>query len=499
MAARRTRSVDSAHPVATWAASRAGISLSESARLRPITAEVSSWTIEATGSGAAAAAVDDNARTVSNGRSIAAQRGSPPRERQVRVSSVVMWRQVALVALLGCGSSSQAKPVTTSVTPVAKPAVVEKPKPAAATEPPAPKSACDDVADLSIDGIIDEWRGTRVFARIGSPSDGAMELHCAWDGTTLALMADVKDDRVVRVRGGHEDHVRVTIAAGGKPIVIDVFPGNSMAKPKITKPAKVSAADSLQAKGFSVEISIPAAVIPEYSASSPQFELVATFHDSDAAAGGDETPLQIAQPIELHDRKDLLDDFLSTVRLSKTDIRVDELVDLDPDRAGKERLVAGGVAIGVLTDRFAFVTLPALPTKIELLPIGPKGTQIVAATVRQTGNGGARELLMLWTVWSGQLSPLVNIELKKELAGNVLESTWKVVKGKKGAELVVEPKPAIGFTAETYLEEPASDADSILLPWDSKRGGIAYTVKGAEIERRDLPPKKARPRTSIGR
>ena len=401
-----------------------------------------------------------------------------------------MWRQVALVALLGCGSSSQAKPQTT-VTPVAKPAVVEQPKRApVAAQPVVPKSACDEVSDLSVDGMIDEWKGTRVFARIGSPSEGAMEVHCAWDGTTLALMANVKDDRVVRVKRGHEDHVRVTIAAGGKPIVVDVFPGNSIAKSKITKPAKVTAADSLQPKGFSVEIEIPAAAIPEYSASTPQFELVATFHDSDAAAGGDDTPLQIAQPIELGDRKDLLDDFLATVQLSKTDIRHDSLVDLDPDRAGKERLVAGGNVIGVLTDQFAFVTLPAAPTKIELLPLGPKGTQIVAAFVRQVGNGGARELLMLWTVWSGQLSPLVNIEIKKEVGSNVLESTLKVTKGKKGPELVVQPKPAVGFTAETWAEEPAADADSILLPWDPDKSGIAYTVKGADIERRELPLKK---------
>lgn len=403
-----------------------------------------------------------------------------------------MWRQVALIALLGCGSSSQAKPAaTTAVTPVAKPAVVDKPKPpVASTEPAVPKSACDDVSDLSVDGIIDEWNGTRVFARIGSPADGSMEVHCAWDGTTLALMANVKDDRVVRVKGGHEDHVRVTIAAGGKPIVVDVFPANSMAKSKITKPGKVTAADSLQPKGFSVEIAIPADAIPDYSPSTPQFELVAAFHDSDAATGGAGTPLQIAQPIELGDRKDLLDDFLTTVRLKKTDIRVDTLVDLDPDRAGKERLVAGGTAIGVLTDQFAFVTLPAPPTKIELLPIGPKGTRVVAAFVRQTGNGGARELLMLWTVWSGQLSPLVNIELKKELGPNVLESTWKIVKSKKGAELVIEPKPAIGFTAETWAEEPSGDADSILLPWDPQKAGIAYSVKGAEIERRELPLSK---------
>ena len=43
--------------------------------------------------------------------------------------------------------------------------------------------------------------------------------------------------------------------------------------------------------------------------------------------------------------------------------------------------------------------------------------------MRQTGNGGSRDLLMLWTVWSGQLQPLGQIEVRKEQGPNVLEAT----------------------------------------------------------------------------
>ena len=134
---------------------------------------------------------------------------------------------------------------------------------------------------------------------------------------------------------------------------------------------------------------------------------------------------------------------------------------------------------------------PADVRKVELIPLGARGLQVVSAIVRQAGNGGSRDLLMLWTVWSGQLQPLVNIEIRKELGANVLETAWKLAKGKKGPELVVEPKPAVGFTAQSYNEIPAGDADPILVPWDETKAGIAYTLKGAEIERRDLPvPKK---------
>jgi len=343
---------------------------------------------------------------------------------------------------------------------------------------------CEDIAtaDFAIDGLLEDWPKP-VAVRIGAAPDGAFALRCAWDGTALALSLDVEDDRVVRVTGrGHEDHVDISISAGGKPTKLVVFPGNAIAKPRRVLPAKVVAADSLQPKGFSIEARIPAAAIAGFSSSTPALELSVVFHDSDQAAGGDDADIPFTGTIELGDKKDLLDDFLKATRLKKSELVVDTMVDLDPDRRGKERLVAGRSVIGVLTDQFAFVNVAGEIAKVTTLPIGPKGAQIVAAVVRQQGGGGRRELLMLWTVWSGQLQPLVQIETKKELGKSVLESTWKVV----GKELVVEPKPAVGATAETWNEEPASDADPILLPWDKARKSVAYGVKGAEIVRRDV-------------
>jgi hypothetical protein len=354
---------------------------------------------------------------------------------------------------------------------------------------------CDDVstADLAVDGLLDDWKQDQVLAKIGGLPDAAIELRCSWDGTALAMALDIKDDRVVRVRGkGHEDHVAIAIKAGGRPVVIDAYPGNAIAKPKITAPPKVEVADSLQPKGFSIELRVPAARIAGFSASTPSFDVHIVFHDSDQATGGADHDVELATTIELGDRKDLLDDFLRQVRLKRADIKLDVMAELDPDRRGKERLVAGGTVIGVLTDQFAFVQLPvprpADVREIKLVPFGK--LSLVQAIVRQTGNGGSRDLLMLWTVWSGQLQPLAQIEVRKELGANVLESTWTLGTGKKGPELVVEPKPAIGWTAETWNEQSAEDADSILVPWDPVKGGTAYTLHGHEVERRDLPAKK---------
>ncbi|MGE5181379.1 MAG: hypothetical protein ACM31C_04935 [Acidobacteriota bacterium] len=358
---------------------------------------------------------------------------------------------------------------------------------------------CDDVstADLSVDGLLDDWKGNQVLARTGGAPDGAVALRCSWDGHALAVAVEVTDDRVVRVPSGrgHEDHVDIAIAApGGRAVRVVAYPGNAMAKPKLSAPARVQVADSLQPKGFSLELRVPAAAIAGLSGSTPSLDLKIVFHDSDAATGGADHDVDLPATIELGDRKDLLDDFLKTVRLSRADVKLDTLAELDPDRRGKERLVAGGTVIGVLTDQYAFVTLPAQKPSdvraIELLPLGPHGQQVISAVVCQRGNGGARDLLMLWTVWSGQLQPLGQIEIRKVLGDKVLQSEWHVAKGKKGPELWVTPKPAVGWTAETWNEAPADDADSIALPWDPKSGGTAYTLTGHELARRDLPVAK---------
>ena len=417
-----------------------------------------------------------------------------------------MWRAVLLVAILGCGGSARQTTAIKDREPDHAPATRDRARvpvgpvvDTVARSTVAAGNQCDNLSlsDISIDGMLDDWKVSHVVTRVGAPRDGSIELRCAWDGQTLGLAFDITDDRVIRVKGGHEDHVTVKVGAGGRTVDVVVFPGNAMARPKISKPAKVAVADSLQPRGFSVEIAIPATVIPGFSSATAGFELDAEFLDADAATGGDDTPLRIAQKLELAERRDLFDDFLAAVRLRREDIKLDRAVDLDPDHAGKERLVAGGTVIGVLAEQYGYVTLPvqgaAAVKSVEPLALGPRGQQVIAAIVRQEDSaGGARELLMLWTVWSNQLQPLVNIEIKKQLGENVLEASWKLVKGKKGPELVVEPKPAVGFTADTWNEVPAGDADAIVLPWDSKKGGIAYTLRGAEIERRDLPPKKRR-------
>jgi len=370
--------------------------------------------------------------------------------------------------------------------------------PAASAEPVA-QVRCDAVAtaDVAVDGLLDDW-GREAVTRAGRAPDGALALRCGWDGAALVLALEVTDERVVRVRGkGDEDRVTLRVSAGKAPVVIDVRPASATAQAVIQRPAKVLAADSLQPRGFSIEARIPAAQLAGLGPSTPSLDLAIVFHDSDRATGGDAADIAITGAIELPDRKDLLDEFLRAVALDRRQVRLDTLVELDPARPGTERVVAGGTVIGVLTDQYAYVALPVERATdvldVALLPLGAKQLQVVAARVRQGGADGSRDLLLLWTVRGGQLQPLAQLEVRKAHAGNVLESTWSIARGPANQpELRVVPRPAVGWSADTWSEVPAPDAEPILLPWDPARSGVAFTLRGTELVRRDLPAPRAR-------
>ncbi len=369
---------------------------------------------------------------------------------------------------------------------------------------------CDAKAaeTVNIDGIVDisdEWSpGTS--GSTGS-KDADYAIRCAWDGKRIVIAVVVTDDRLVRLPkpGGNEDRLVISIAAGGAPVVVNVWPGNAIAKRRVVvtpkAPKKMELADSLTASGFSMEVALPASSVPGLSAATAELQLNVTYEDADAATGPKpDIGFNIARTIELADRSQLFADFLSTVRLRKADIVFDKRANFDVDLRGQERVVMGGTIIGVLTSQFAYVQLPAAkPQDIiarGVLPFGPTttasgGRSIVYAVVRQKFDTGSRDLLMLFTVWSGQLQPLGSFEIRKQIGPMVFETTFQSTKAKggKAMEITLTPKPAVGFTVDNYQPSTEPDADSILLPWDSDRASVVLSLSGMDIVRRDIATK----------
>jgi hypothetical protein len=363
-------------------------------------------------------------------------------------------------------------------------------------------------ADVTVDGMLDDWAGVTKVRAGGTAVDASFDVFCIYDDTRIALAFNVRDDRVVRVKKGpaREDAVDLVIAAGGTPLALALMPGALGAKPRRTLDGKavprwLAVEDTLQDKGFSIEIVIPLAKLPGYSSGTPKITATATFHDSDQATGKTTDDVAIELALALAAKSDLLKDFLRSIKAKPADVRFDQQADVDRGRKGSERIVVAGAALGVLADQFTYVTLPAQTAadviEVKLVDLRGDGSKLIATVVRQHGNGGARDVLTLFGVEAGQLTQVVAIETRKQVGARLLASTWKIastkIKGKSRAELVVQAGPATGFDADSWAEDPAPDVEPINLPWDEDRYGTAFWLDAGAINKRVIaPPKKRR-------
>jgi hypothetical protein len=318
---------------------------------------------------------------------------------------------------------------------------------------------------------------------------------CLYSDKGLALALDVRDDRVVRVGKGkaEEDRLVVELIPGAP---LHLFPGAAGASPRrrlgtAALPRWLAVEDSLAPRGFVVELVVPWRAFPGSSAGSDRLPVQITFHDSDQATGKGSDAVTVGGALELSGRAALVRDFLQAVGQKLRDVTVDVVAEVDVDQRGPERVIAAGKAIGVLTSHFGFVTLPVASggdvRSVQMIDWRGRGSQFVAAVVRQFGGGGSRDLLLLYRITAAQFEPVLTVEVRKELKGNVLESEWKLVPTRrKGVELVVTARPAVGFDPASYHEELAPDASPIHLPWDPARVGTAYWLEGDAVRSRDL-------------
>ena len=99
-----------------------------------------------------------------------------------------------------------------------------------------------------------------------------------------------------------------------------------------------------------------------------------------------------------------------------------------------------------------------------------------------------------WGASGGQLEQIFAVEVRKEADGNRLESTWKLVKKKKGKgmELRVEAQPAVGWDEDTFEEDSADDAEAIHLPWDDARTGGIYWLDRDTLRSKPIAAKKSK-------
>ena len=358
---------------------------------------------------------------------------------------------------------------------------------------------------VDVDGMLDDWEGVAHARANGRDKDQSFDVRCLFDGKHLAIAVDVRDDMLSRRRKAHkdllgEDRLEIELDAGGAPIVLTLFPGTEKVAPRRNLGGKklpkwVAVEDTAQPKGWSVEIEVPLAKVPGWSASAASVGARVVLRDADELKDAAD---ELAHPLTLGlgDKPKLFDRFLRDTRLKKKDLRLDQLADVDRARKGKERVVAGGTILGVIGEQYGYVELPVASAAdvldVKLADLRGDGGRVVLTRLRQHGGGGSRDLIAGWGAAGGQIEQLFAIEIRKEADGNRLESTWSVAKKKKGKgmEIRVQAQPAVGWDEDTFEEDSADDAEPIHLPWDDARTGGIYWLDGDTLRSKPLAPKK---------
>ncbi len=348
---------------------------------------------------------------------------------------------------------------------------------------------CERVqADMfSVDGMTDDWE-TLKGIRFGSGSDAQLDVRCAYDEEKLYIAVQAGDDRVVR--GKKEDKITFSLRSGtGRALSFTVLPGTKRSPRKaIGLPRFVELEDSLQRRGFSVELAVPLRKLPGWSATLPYLRASILFHDSDGPGKSRRVGMKRGK-LHFSDAASTYKQFMQTTGLKNRDVRLDKLVDIDPG-AGAERVIIGGTVMGVLGTSFSYMGLPiASPRDLlsaRVVRFDGSGRHAVLTELRQHGNGGSRDVVIIWFAnGNGGFDAALTVETRKQRGDAFIVNTWSLVPrgkhrdGKKkrrmrGVDLLVQVGEVVGFTESSFREAPASDAKSILAPWGEQQSALYY-------------------------
>ncbi len=355
---------------------------------------------------------------------------------------------------------------------------------------------CDQVGPdmFVVDGMLDDWREIRSFRAGGD--DPGFDLRCAYDDKNLYLSVDVRD-KSMRRTGKKQDHLKINLSAGGKRASLTAYPGYKGTPPKRRwgggkVPRWVEVEDTKQPRGWSLELAMPLARLDGWGQKSPALCAEVAYADADWDGEGIH-PARFAGTLHFSWARGVYRGFLRAAHLSRSDIRLDTLAEVT-GTPGRERVIAGGSVIGVLSDGFTYLTLPVSSPKdvlaVKVVDLAGDGTSALLAHYRQRGNGGSRDIVAVWYLEGSNFSQILAVEVRKQLGDRVLSNRWyltpkgKFRKGKhdkRGYDLVVEAGDVEGWDEDNYNEIPAPDVKPILQPWEDKTSAV-YFFHGNVVE-----------------
>ncbi len=333
---------------------------------------------------------------------------------------------------------------------------------------------------ITVDGMLDDW-GEATGVTVAAPDAAAagFNLRCAYDAQKLYLSVDVSDNRLIRSRDRKEDDHLVFHFGAGKT-TLTVFPASGNIPHYMVwsdgKRRGLTLIDSLQPRGWSVELGMPLADVPEWRAHLAAVPLDLEFQHVDEASESTKRGGMIHAVTRLmfEDADASYQKFLGDLGLASTPVRLDAMIDLGD---GPRRLIWAGKVVGVLSDGYAYIELPVDNPRdvleVRAVPYAGAKSMILARTVEH-GNGGSREILAFFRLDGTRFTRVFAHEMQKQIGERKLVNGWKLVPGsKKGTlDLVVTPGAAVGWTADTFHEATADDLVPIMLPWGEKKQEI---------------------------
>lgn len=371
---------------------------------------------------------------------------------------------------------------------------------------------------IHIDGLLSDWEGVpalelpvrRLAAFPGRPL--AARVRCNYDELAVYLLIEVDDDVLVRSRaaGPGEDHLELGFLAGGKVERLLLWP--AFYKDKVPRHSRWAAPgrlppviegegpagrlrpkgapafevyDALQPEGYAVEVRLPKKVIPGYRENTP-LRLGVRVVDTDSKAiprpvavaetGPVERPEGLAE-VRFQEGESTLASLFAQLRLGPGDVFWEKHGDLG---SGPARLLLIGPYLAVVGKEYVYQQVAQRREDIketQLITPADGGPQALAVRTAENGAGGSREVLRIFQARPGRASlfqTLFAAEVGKQQGAGRLQTQVQFVRRGKNTDILLLPRPAVGFTADTYHEVPAQDVDPILLPWRNRRARYAW-------------------------
>jgi|GEM_PF-3239474 hypothetical protein len=360
---------------------------------------------------------------------------------------------------------------------------------------------------LRLDGLLGDWHGVTAHVAQNAASltlgrahwqgkrDLSLSVRCNYDAAAVYLAMRVRDDAFIRSRKRRSDD-HLTIDLGKRTLML--YPSDLDKNPqwlvwKGKRPTKgVVAVEAFQKDGYSIELKIPWAEIPEAAGGQFPLPFQAVVNDVDLR----QRPKQLSRlssgklKLAFAGANAQREAFLKSRGYRAAQIRQRWKANVAGDEIPEQVLwvgrTVGIIGRGLSFGSFFYFDLPVAKAKdilwVKLIDLNGDATKEFVARFRQVSGGGERELVSVYRFNdAGKFVRPLTHELVKKQGPKSISSRLRIIPRKRrgGHELVIDETVAHGFTAANYQETAATDVVPILLPWDEQKAH-RYRFEGDE-------------------